>query len=227
MLRKKLDELAPLFHPGGKLEKFYAMYEGLDTILYTPGTVTRTGSHVRDGLDLKRMMITVVVALLPCMLFAMYNVGYQSHLAIDRGAAPLDDWQTWVYGQLGLGYDPTDVLGCMAHGALYYLPIFIVTGAIGGHVEVAGAMLRGHEINEGFLVTWFLLPLTLPPLIPLWEVALGITFGVVFAKEIFVTELLLRAGGAFAAFSLITGAVYTMNDLVDADADREHPVKRL
>lgn len=186
MLRQQLDKLAPLFGKGGKLEKLYPIYEATDTILYTPGEVTRSASHIRDGIDQKRMMILVVVALLPCMVMAMYNTGYQAHLAVANGALPLDDWQTNLFLALGFSAaDTTSVLGHFVHGALYYLPVYLVTLIVGGHVEVAFAVMRRHEISEGFLVTSALLPLTLPPTIPLWQVALGITFGVIFAKEVF------------------------------------------
>jgi Na+-transporting NADH:ubiquinone oxidoreductase subunit B len=186
MIRKQLDKLAPLFEKGGKFEKLYPIYEATDTILFTPGEVTRSASHVRDGIDQKRMMFTVVIALIPCMLMAMYNTGYQSHLAISEGAKPLDSWQTDLFLMLGLpSDDPSNWIANLIHGALYFLPVYAVTMAIGGHVEVAFAVLRKHEISEGFLVTGALLPLTLPPTIPLWQVALGITFGVIFAKEVF------------------------------------------
>ncbi len=185
MLRKQLDKLAPLFEKGGKFEKLYPIYEATDTILFTPGEVTKTASHVRDGLDQKRMMFTVVIALIPCILMAMYNTGYQAHLAIAEGAKPLDSWQTQLFMALGMPTDPSNILANVIHGALYFLPVYIVTMAVGGHVEVAFAVVRKHEISEGFLVTGALFPLILPPTIPLWEVALGITFGVIFAKEVF------------------------------------------
>lgn len=174
-----------LFGKGGPLEKVYPLYEATETILLTPGTVTRGPSHVRDNLDLKRMMITVVVALIPTILFGVYNIGYQAHLAIEAGALPLDGWQTWVFDFLGLQYRSDSALACIVQGLLYYLPVLIVTGAIGGNIEALFAVLRGHEINEGFLVTWMLFPLILPPTIPLWQVGLGIAFGVVIGKEIF------------------------------------------
>lgn len=184
-LRDTLDKIGKKFEKGGPLESQYALYEAIDTILFTPGERTRTSSHVRDGLDLKRMMITVVVALLPAVLFSMYNTGYQSALAIEGGAKPLDNWQEAVYGFLGLGYESGNVLACIVHGAVYFLPILGVTAAVGGNIEALTAVLRRHEINEGFLVTMFLFPLTLPATIPLWQVALGIAFAVVFAKEVF------------------------------------------
>lgn len=175
-----------LFGKGGPLERLYPMYEAPLTILFTPtGEVTKGASHVRDGLEMKRMMITVVVALLGCILMAMYNTGYQAHLAIEAGAAPLDSWQTTVFDFIGLQYRSDSILACMVQGALYFLPVLAVTGFIGGHIEAAVALIRGHEINEGFLVSMFLFPLILPPTIPLWQVALGIAFAVVIGKEIF------------------------------------------
>jgi Na+-transporting NADH:ubiquinone oxidoreductase subunit B len=184
-LRDMHDRVAPYFEPGGKLEKLYPLWEAHDTALFTPGEVTKTASHVRDGLDLKRMMITVVIALVPCILFALYNTGYQAQYAIAHGAVPLDDWRMGLYQGAGLSFDPTNPLLCVIHGALYFLPIFVVVFAAGALVEVGAAIVRGHEVNEGFLVTGMLLPLTLPPTIPLWQVFLGMVFGLVFAKEVF------------------------------------------
>ena len=184
-LRKFLDAQGKHFHKGGPLEKAYPLYEAFDTFLYTPGRVTRGSSHVRDGLDLKRMMMTVVIALIPCVYMAMYNTGYQAHLAISQGAAPLDNWQTAAMLALGLAFDPSNLWACIVHGALYYLPVVIVTMLVGGNCEALFAVVRKHDINEGFLVTWMLFPLILPPTIPLWQVALGIAFGVIIGKEIF------------------------------------------
>ncbi len=158
----------------------------MDTFLYTPGSTTRGASHVRDGLDLKRMMMTVVVALLPCVLMAMYNTGFQAHLAISNGALPLDTWQTGAMKALGFGaFDAADLISCVIHGALYYLPVLLMTFMVGGNCEALFSIVRQHEINEGFLVTGMLFPLILPPTIPLWQVALGIAFGVIIGKEIF------------------------------------------
>jgi Na+-transporting NADH:ubiquinone oxidoreductase subunit B len=185
-LRNALDRVAPLFEKGGSLEKYRAAFELPDTFLYTPGEVTRTGSHVRDAIDQKRFMIVVAIALVPCILFGTWNIGYQAQLAIAQGAIPLDDWRTLLYSQwLGLGFDPTSVLLCFTHGLLYFFPAFFVTFFVGGNIELISAVIRGHEVNEGFVVTGMLFPLTLPPTIPLWMVALGIAFGVIFAKEIF------------------------------------------
>ena len=184
LLRKLLDAQGKMFRKGGKLEKFYPLFEAMDTLAFTTGKVTRGAIHVRDGLDLKRMMIVVVIALMPIVVFAMYNTGYQSHLAMGQGAVPLDVWQNTVFDALGL-HHATSFLPSFVYGALFFLPVFIVGFAVGGGVEVIFAIVRKHEINEGFFVTGFLLPLTLPPTIPLWQVALGVAFGVIIGKEIF------------------------------------------
>jgi len=173
------------FEKGGKLEFFYPLWEAQFTGLFTPGDVTRTASHVRDGLDNKRLMITVVLALLPCMLMATYNTGYQAFLAIAHGAVPLDSWQTAFAQAIGLPFDATNPIACAIYGGLHYVPVVIAAMATGGILEPLVAMIRKHEINEGFLVTGMLIPLTLPPTIPLWMVVLGTAFGIVFAKEIF------------------------------------------
>ena len=182
-LRNLLDRQARHFEKGGKLEKLYPLYEANDTFLFTPGEVTKGASHVRDGLDLKRMMMTVVIALAGCVYMAMYNTGYQAHLAIAGGAAPLDTWQTAAMD--GLSFSPDNLWACLVHGALYYVPVLLVTFAVGGAWEVLFAAVRKHPVTEGFLVTGMLFPLILPPAIPLWQVAIGISFGVVIGKEIF------------------------------------------
>ena len=116
---------------GGRLEKLYPLWEAQDTFLYTPGQVTAGPSHVRDGLDLKRLMMTVVFALAGCVYMAFHNTGYQANLAIARGAAPLDTWQTGAMEALGLGFAPDSLVSCLVHGGLYYLPILLVTFAVG------------------------------------------------------------------------------------------------
>ena len=188
-LRKLLDSQAHLFEKGGKFEQFEAFYEAPDTLLFTPGHVTKGSVHVRDGLDLKRMMITVVIALLPCVLMAMFNTGYQANLAISQGAQPIDAWQMdlliVLMGGAEAAFNPTSLFANVMHGAAWFVPVFAVTGLVGGHIEMAFAVVRKHEINEGFLVSLFLFPLVLPPTIPLWQVALGIAFAVVLAKEAF------------------------------------------
>ncbi len=126
-----------LFGKGAPLERLYPLYEATETIVLTPGKVTRGASHVRDALDLKRMMILVVIALVPAILFGVYNIGYQAHLAIEAGAEPLNTWQTQLFQMIGLQLRSDSILACVVHGLLYYLPILIVTGAIGGNLEAA------------------------------------------------------------------------------------------
>lgn len=221
-LRKALDNLEPLFHKGGKLETFYPAYEALDTFLFTPGQVTSGASHVRDGMDLKRMMSLVIVALIPCIYMAMWNTGRQANFAlleqaqrgvfaVDPSGAPgevtpeqqaiLDQGELipreealalahqagWRGSILDAttGLDPNNWIANIWHGALFFLPIYIVTMVVGGTCEAIFSVVRKHEINEGFLVTGMLFPLTLPPAIPLWQVGLGIAFGVVVGKEVF------------------------------------------
>lgn len=173
------------FEKGGKLEFFYPLWEAQFTGLFTPGEVTRTASHVRDGLDNKRLMITVVIALVPCILMAMYNTGYQAHLAIANGAVPIDSWQAWLFESTGIPFDFKNPISCVLYGALHYVPVVIAAMATGGIIEPLVAMIRKHEINEGFLVTGMLIPLILPPTIPIWMVVVGTAFGIIFAKEIF------------------------------------------
>ncbi len=184
ILRRFLDAQQERFQSGGRLDRLFPLFEAVDTILYTPGKVTTGTTHVREALDLKRMMSVVVAALMPIVFFAMYNTGLQASRAIAAGAQPLDSWQTRVFEAMGFGFT-TGFWSCFVLGALYFLPIFVVTFAAGGAVEVIFACVRGHEINEGFFVTGFLLPLTLPPTIPLWQVASGAIFGVLIGKEVF------------------------------------------
>lgn len=188
-LRDVLDKVHPLFAKGGLLEAAYPMYEALDTFLYTPGEVASGKTHVRDGIDLKRMMITVVMALVPVTLFGMWNVGYQANSAIQKmEAAGIDhvgDWHYTIYNAIGFANDPSSIAGNLILGAIFFIPIYAVCMFVGGHIELVFSVLRGHEINEGFLVTGLLFPLTLPASIPLWQVALGIAFGVIVAKEVF------------------------------------------
>ena len=186
-LRSILDKQRKWFEKGGKLEKLFPLWEATDTFLYTPGKVTGAASHVRDGLDLKRMMVTVVLALGPCTLWAMFNAGYQANAAIaPEMIEQLSGWRHAILHFLGdWVYDAKNPIACLIHGALYFFPLYIVTLAAGGAWETLFAIVRKHEINEGFLVTSLLFPLILPPTIPLWQVALGISFGVVIGKEVF------------------------------------------
>lgn len=184
-LRKFLDKQSHHFEKGGKLSYLFPLWEATNTFLYTPGSVTKSDSHVRDTIDLKRMMMMVVYALIPAVLMALYNTGYQANLAITNLGAQSTTWQADLIRWLNVGFDPTNMLANVIHGALYFFPVYIVTIAVGGFWEVLFAVVRKHEINEGFLVTSLLFPLIMPPNIPYWQVALGITFGVVIGKEIF------------------------------------------
>jgi len=185
-LRKLLDKYEGHFSKEGKLEKFFPLYEAADSFLFTSGRVTARGSHVRDAMDLKRVMIMVVYALVPCVYMALYNTGLQANLALAQiGAASADGWRGYVISLLGTGVSPESIIANLIHGALYFFPVYIATLAIGGLWETLFAIVRKHEINEGFLVTSLLFPLILPPDIPLWQVALGISFGVVIGKEVF------------------------------------------
>lgn len=184
--RAMLDRVGHHFEKGGRFERLYPLWEAADTFFYSPASVTKTGAHVRDALDLKRMMMTVVIAALPCVLMAMYNTGLQANLALDPAkAAGLTGWRHDVLRVLGVGYSPASIVACTVHGALYFLPLYVVTMVVGLSWEVLFAIVRRVEVNEGFFVTGILFPLILPPETPLWQAALGISFGVVLAKEVY------------------------------------------
>jgi len=185
-LRQQLDRVAPNFEKGGKLHRWHPLWEAMDTFFYAPSSVTTTGAHVRDAIDLKRMMMTVVIATLPCVFMAMLNTGLQANLGIDPAkVAQLDGWRYDVIRALGVGFSPSSAVANLVHGALYFLPLYIVTMVVGLSWEVMFAIVRKVEVNEGFFVTGILFPLILPPTTPLWQAALGISFGVVIAKEVF------------------------------------------
>lgn len=183
-VRNYLDSIHPQFAKGGPLEKYYAIYEMVDTFLYTPKDVTTGTLHVRDAIDLKRVMTYVFIAALPCVIMAMWNTGHLANVAMaDIGMTTLDTWRGTVTNMVG--YDPDSIFSCMVHGAMYWMPIYFVTLIVGGIWEILFAIVRGHEVNEGFFVTSMLYSLILPAAIPLWQVALGISFGVVIGKEVF------------------------------------------
>jgi Na+-transporting NADH:ubiquinone oxidoreductase subunit B len=186
-LKAYIEKIEPDFEPGGKHEKWYALYEAAATIFYTPGKVTKSTTHVKDSIDLKRIMILVWMATFPAMFYGMYNIGSQAHMAIEAGAALPDMWQAGLFSALGgqLGVEGVSWIGMLLYGACFFVPIYATTFIVGGFWEVLFASVRKHEINEGFFVTSVLFALTLPATIPLWQVALGITFGIVIAKEIF------------------------------------------
>ena len=182
--RDLLDSIEPHFTKGGKFEKYYGLYEMVDTFMYTPTDVTRGKTHVRDGNDLKRTMTFVVIATAFCVLMAWYNTGYQANLAMEAmGKTSIDNWRR--IPMILFGYSPYNPLSCLVHGMLYFFPIYITTLAVGGIWEVLFATVRKHEVNEGFLVSSMLYTLILPPDMPLWQVALGISFGIVLGKEVF------------------------------------------
>lgn len=159
-----MDKIKPHFQEGGKLSKLESVYDGMETFLFTPNTTSRSGVHIHDSNDMKRTMITVVVALLPCLLFAMYNIGFQHFKAIGADAT---FWQMFLFGLLAM------------------LPVIVVSYAVGLGIEFIGAQIHHKEIQEGFLVTGILIPLIVPINTPLWMTAVATAFSVIFAKEIF------------------------------------------
>jgi len=185
-LKHYLESIEPNFEKGGKYEKWYALYEAVATILYTPGKVTKSTTHVRDAIDLKRIMIMVWLMLFPAMFFGMFNIGHQAALALQAGFGTPDTWQVALFHAFGGELTAESGWGSkMWYGACWFLPIYATAFIVGGFWEVLFASIRKHEINEGFFVTSILFALILPASIPLWQVALGITFGVVIAKEVF------------------------------------------
>jgi len=182
-LRTFFDRIEPNFLKGGKWERYFPVYEMVESFLYTPKTVTTVAPHARSYIDMKRIMTYVVIATIPCVLFALYNTGLQTNTAIQTYGA--SGWRAGIIEALGIGFNPANPFANMVHGLLYFLPIYIVTLAAGGAWEVLFATVRRHEVNEGFLVTSMLYTLILPASTPLWQVALGISFGVVIGKEVF------------------------------------------
>ncbi len=164
LLRKQLDKVKPHFQKGGRLEKLHSTFDAFETFLFVPDRVTERGSHVRDPIDMKRTMIIVVVAMIPTLLFGMWNTGYQHHIAFGIEAGFWDNF--WF-------------------GFLRVLPIIIVSYVSGLAVEFVFAQIRGHEVNEGFLVTGMLIPLIMPVDVPLWMVSVATVFAVIIGKEAF------------------------------------------
>ncbi len=185
-LRDYLDRLHPLFAKGGKFEKYYAVYEAIDTFFYSPPDVTSAAPHVRDGIDLKRVMIYVWLAVMPCVLVACVNTGYQANMAMQAmGIDQAVGWRGHLLDLFGIGHDPANVWSNFWLGFWYFVPVYFVTFVVGGFWEVLFAAVRNHEVNEGFFVSSILFALICPPTIPLWMVALGISFGIVIGKEVF------------------------------------------
>lgn len=191
-LRNQLDKIKPLFEKGGKLQKFHALYDAMDTFLYVPSKTSKSGVHIHDASDSKRTMSIVILALLPALLFGIYNVGYQHYLAIDT--AP-------------------ELLDCLIFGLLAVLPKIVISYVVGLGIEIIIAQIKGHEVQEGFLVTGILIPMIVPVDTPLWMLAVATAFAVVFAKEvfggtgynIFNVALIARAFLFFAYPSKMTG----------------------
>ncbi len=175
-LRNQLDNVKHSFEKGGKLEKYFYAYEAIETFLFAPNTTNgEKGSQIRDAVDLKRLMITVVVAMLPCLLFGIWNVGHQHFLAIGQPDAALGDK--------------------ILIGSLKVIPIVIVSYGVGLGIEFVFAILRKHPINEGFLVTGMLIPLVMPPDIPLWQVGVATAFAVIIGKVAFTVTTVRRTDG--------------------------------
>lgn len=163
-LRKYIDKIKPDFMPGGKFAKLQSVFEGFETFLFTPDTTRKTGVHVHDSIDLKRTMITVVFALIPALLFGMFNVGYQHYMAVGLEGSVLDKF---LYGLAAM------------------LPSIVVSYAVGLGIEFIAAQIKGHEIQEGFLVSGILIPMICPINTPVWMIAVATAFAVIFAKEVF------------------------------------------
>ncbi|MBL7863184.1 MAG: NADH:ubiquinone reductase (Na(+)-transporting) subunit B [Cyclobacteriaceae bacterium] len=204
-LRNQLDKVKHQFEKGGKLEKYFYAYEAMETFLFAPNTTNgQKGAQIRDAIDLKRLMMTVIVAMLPCLVFGIWNVGHQHFMAIGQAGATMGDK--------------------FLIGAIQVIPIVIVSYGVGLGIEFVFAILRKHPVNEGFLVTGMLIPLVMPPDIPLWQVAVATAFAVIIGKEAFggtgmnVVNIALTAR-AFLYFAYptdISGSVWTY--LGDAQA---------
>ncbi|MEM9667907.1 MAG: NADH:ubiquinone reductase (Na(+)-transporting) subunit B [Pseudomonadota bacterium] len=182
-IRSFFDGIEPHFMQGGKWERYFPIYEMVESFVYTPKTVTTVAPHARSYVDMKRIMSYVVLATVPCIFFGLYNTGLQVNTAIAELDAP--GWRGWILQTLGIGLNPNNPFANFAHGALFFIPIYVTTVVVGGIWEVVFATVRRHEVNEGFLVTSMLYALIMPPNAPLWQVALGISFGVVIGKEVF------------------------------------------
>ncbi len=191
-LRKQLDKIKPHFDKGGKFEKYAPAFNGIDTFLYVPNHTTKFGSHIRDGIDLKRVMITVVIALMPALIFGMWNIGYQN---------------------MGEGQGFMDYF---IFGAIRFLPLVIVSYGVGLGIEFAYAIFRGHDVNEGYLVTGLLIPMIMPIDLPLWMLAVSVFFAVIIGKEAFggTGMNILNPALVARAFALFSYAPYMSGNTV-------------
>ena len=163
-LRNFVDKIKPTFEKGGKLGFLHSTFDAFETFLFVPNTVTRRGAHVRDCVDLKRVMIMVVLALVPAMLFGIWNTGYQHSLAFGL------EWGFW------------DIV---LYGLIKVIPLYLVSYLVGLGIEFVSAQIKGHEVNEGYLVSGMLIPLIVPVDVPLWMLAIAVAFAVIIGKEVF------------------------------------------
>ncbi len=201
-LRKYLDNIKPHFSKGGRFAALHSTFDAFETFLFVPNTTAKSGVHMRDAMDMKRTMIIVVLSLVPALLFGIWNTGYQHYLTLGQDAA------FWT---------------CVWHGFVRVLPIIIVSYVTGLTIEFIAAQIRGHEVNEGFLVTGMLIPLVLPVDIPLWMVALATAFAVILGKEVFGgtgmnignPALLARAFLFFAYPAHISGSMVWISGLAE------------
>ena len=191
-LRNQLDKIKPHFDKGGKFEKYAPAFNGIDTFLFVPNHTTKFGAHIRDGIDLKRVMITVVIALLPALIFGMWNIGYQN---------------------MGDGQGFMDYF---IFGAIRFLPMIIVSYGVGLGIEFAYAVFRGHDVNEGYLVTGLLIPMIMPIDLPLWMLAVSVVFAVILGKEAFggTGMNILNPALVARAFALFSYAPYMSGNTV-------------
>ena len=185
-LRALFDKIAPYVEEGGKYQKFYPIYEMIETLVYATNIKTKYAPHARVHMDLKRTMTYVVLATIPCILWALYNTGLQTNQALQViGLDQLQGWRGDLMSLCAIGHNPHSLIANIFLGLLFFLPIYLTTLIVGGIAEVSFATIRKHDVNEGFLVTSMLYSLILPATTPLWQVALGILFGVVIGKEVF------------------------------------------
>ncbi len=183
-LSKLMEDAERFFEKGAPLERWYPLYEAFDSFLFGSNLKTKAAPHIRDSIDLKRIMTIVIIAVIPCTYMALWNTGYQANLLIDTmGTGAPEGWRGSIMSSFG--YDPNSFISNIVHGLVYFLPIYLVTMVVGSFWEGVFNIIRGHEFSEAFLVTSILFTLSLPATIPLWQVAVGVSFGLVFAKEVF------------------------------------------
>ncbi|MFN3342872.1 MAG: NADH:ubiquinone reductase (Na(+)-transporting) subunit B [Flavobacteriales bacterium] len=198
-LENMMKKMEPSFKKGGKFEKLHPLYDGFATFAFTPNHATHSGAHIRDSIDLKRTMMTVIIALIPCLVFGMWNVGY------------------WHYSALGI---PATMMQEFVYGLIKVLPLVVVSYGVGLGIEFAFCIAKGHSIQEGFLVSGMLIPLVMPADVPLWMVAVATAFSVVIAKEVFGgtgmnivnVALTARAFLFFAYPTFMAGEVWISGD---------------